>query len=180
MSEAVRAFVADRFAQQHGAMPCMDYGDWHVIHAPSEKPLAALAVRSAADEQLFLETYIAEPIEQAVSRALGRSIHRNAIAEIGCLAAAPTAAILQLWGDAAVRLVDQHEVAVATLTLPLRRMFARIGLPFIELLPADPGLLRSEMRERWGSYYEMQPIVCVGEIAEGLNALRAFSAGGRA
>lgn len=180
MSEAVRAFVADRFAEQHGATPCMDYRDWHVVHAPSEQPLAALAVRSAANERLFLETYFPEPIEQAVSRAVGRSIRRDAIAEIGCLAAAPTAAIMRLWSEAAVTLSARHEIAVATLTSPLRRMFTRIGLPFVELLPADPRLLQDETPGRWGSYYETQPVVCAGDIAAGSAALAAFAKGGRA
>ncbi len=158
----------------------MDYDSWHVVQAPSRQPMAALAVRSAANEPLFLETYFADPIEQAVSKAFRRTICRSAIVEIGCLAATPTPAMLRLWSQTAVSLLDRHEIAVATLTLPLRRMFARVGLPFVELAPADPERLRDEARGHWGQYYEAKPVVCAGDIAAGLVALKAFATGGRA
>ncbi|MDF0542958.1 thermostable hemolysin [Sphingobium sp. H39-3-25] len=179
MSEAVRAFVANRFAEQHGAQPCMNYDRWHVVHAQSEQPMAALAVRSASDEPLFLEAYLRSPIEQAVSSAFGYPVSRDAIVEIGCLAAVPTGAMLTLWNATAASLVGQHRVAVATLTLPLRKMFARVGLPFVELAPADPDRLHGDMRRRWGSYYDTRPIVCAGEIAAGSAALRGFAPGAR-
>lgn len=180
MSEAARAFVADRFADQHGAKPCMDYGDWRVVTTSSDQPIAALAIRRAADEPLFLETYLGKPIEAVVSAAFGRTIARNAIVEIGCLAATPTSAMLRLWSEAAVSLSHEHQIAVATLTLPLRKMFARVGLPFIELALADPQQLHSETRDRWGRYYETQPVVCAGDIVAGSSALRTFGAGQRA
>lgn len=179
MSEDVRAFVADRFAEQHGSKPCMNYGDWYVVNAASDQPRAALAVRRAAEEPLFLETYLGKPVEAVVSAAFGRMIDRSAIVEIGCLAATPTSAMLRLWSQAAISLSDGHEVAVATLTLPLRKMFARVGLPFIELALADPQHLHPEAREGWGRYYEAHPVVCAGDIAAGRSALRAFGAGER-
>ncbi|UZW57819.1 thermostable hemolysin [Sphingobium sp. JS3065] len=179
MSEAVRAFVANRFAEQHGAQPCMNYDQWHVVHAQSKQPMAALAVRPASNEALFLETYLSAPIEQAVSLAFGYAVPRDAIVEIGCLAAVPTAAMLTLWNSAAASLVGQHRVAVATLTLPLRKMFARVGLPFVELATADPDRLYADARGRWGSYYDTRPIVCAGEIAAGCAALQAFGPGAR-
>lgn len=180
MSEAVRAFVADRFADQHGATPCMDYGDWHVVTTASDQPMAALAIRRAAEEPLFLETYLGKPVEAVVSAAFGRAIPRDAIVEIGCLAATPTAAMLRLWSEAAICLAQDHQIAVATLTLPLRKMFARVGLPFIELGLADLQNLHPAARDRWGRYYETQPVVCAGDIAAGSTALRAFGAGQRA
>jgi len=180
MSEAIRAFVADRFTARHGARPSLDYASWHVIHAAPDRPVAALAVRGAADERLFLETYLDQPVEAAVSAAFGRDIARSAIVEIGCLAAAPTPAMLRLWTLTADRLSDSHAVAVATLTLPLRRMFARVGLPFLELAAADPQSLHEEARRRWGSYYEAQPMVCAGDIIAGRAALRIFAAAANA
>lgn len=157
----------------------MAYEDWHVIHAAPDQPRAALAVRSAADQRLFLETYLGQPIEKAVSAAFGRDIARSAIVEIGCLAATPTSAMLRLWSQAADRLSDTHMVAVATLTLPLRKMFARVGLPFIEIAVADPQSLHQEDRDRWGRYYDTQPAVCAGDIVAGRAALRSFSCGER-
>jgi len=179
MSEDVKAFIADRFAEQHGAQPCMNYDHWHVVHAQGEQPMAALAVRPASDQALFLETYLNAPIEQAVSGVLGYTVPRDAIVEIGCLAALPTSAMLTLWNATAGSLVGRHSVAVATLTAPLRKMFARVGLPFVELAIADPDKLQVDARGRWGAYYDTRPIVCAGEIAAGRAALQAFASGAR-
>jgi len=180
MSEAVRAFVANRFSEEHGARPCMDYGEWHVVSSAADQPMAALAVRCAADEPLFLEAYLSSPIEMIVSAAFDRGIARNAIVEIGCLAAVPTPAIVKLWSDAASTLAGRHEVAVATLTLPLRKMFARIGLPFVELAQADPSRLQGRAHENWGRYYDAHPVVCAGDIRNGSAALTAFNQRGAA
>ena len=141
--------------------------------------MAALAVRRAADETLFLEAYLGVSIETAVSEAFGGPVERSAIVEIGCLAAAPTPAMLKLWSTAAISLSEQHRIAVATLTLPLRKMFARVGLPFIKLAKADPALLRGAASDNWGRYYETQPIVCAGDIGAGSAALQAFARAGR-
>lgn len=157
----------------------MDYGHWHVVHAPAAQPLAALAIRRAADETLFLETYLDVPIEAAVSQAFGNPVARSAIVEIGCLAATPTPAMLKLWGKAAISLSEGHSVAVATLTLPLRKMFRRVGLPFVELAKADPALLRGAACDDWGRYYDAEPLVCAGNIAAGSAALQAFAPGYR-
>ncbi len=157
----------------------MDYGDWHVVHAPSNQPVAALAIRRAADEPLFLEAYLDVPIETAVSGIYGRPIDRDQIVEIGCLAAVPTPALLTLWGQTALRLSERHDIAVATLTRSLRRMFARVGLPFVELTPADPQRLPGDLCDLWGRYYEAAPIVCAGNIALGATALQAFGWGAR-
>lgn len=134
---------------------------------------AALGYQRAGPEPLFLETYLDEPIEIAVSRAFQSVIARDRIIEIGNFAADNALAMAELWGTAANDLGGCGEVAVATLTAPLRRMFARIGLPIHVLAPADPARLGQSARQ-WGSYYELDPQVCAGRIAEGQLALNAF------
>lgn len=172
--ETLKAFVTDHFAGHHGAKPCTDYGHWQAIHTSADQPLAALAYRSAGDERLFLEGYLELPIETLVSQVFGRTIERDTIVEIGCLAAAPTPALYRLWQEAARDLALRYDIAVATLTLPLRRMFARVGLPFVELASADPSRLSADMRHQWGRYYDSQPLLCAGEIGTGFSALAAF------
>ncbi len=134
---------------------------------------AALGYKRADLEPLFLETYLDEPIEHAVSRALGSLIRRESIVEIGNFAADNALAMVELWGSAANDLGARGEVAVATLTAPLRRMFARIGLPIHVLAAATPDRLGTDADE-WGSYYELDPKVCAGRIVEGQHALTAF------
>jgi hypothetical protein len=50
------------------------------------KVLAALGLRSAKDETLFLESYLDKPIENILAEKASRPIDRNRIIEIGSLA----------------------------------------------------------------------------------------------
>lgn len=136
---------------------------------------AALGYRRADDEPLFLEAYLDAPVEDLVGAALGRPVPRGAIVEIGNFAADNALAMVELWGNAANDLGGSSEIAVATLTAPLRRMFARIGLPVVELAPARPERLGSAAHA-WGSYYAQDPVICMGVIADGQAAMAAFLA----
>lgn len=135
---------------------------------------ATLGYRRATATPLFLEAYLGEPVEVASSRALGREVRREAIVEIGNFAVENASTMIELWGAAANDLGGSSEVAVATLTAPLRRTFARIGVPIVELAAADPA--RVGAGAEWGSYYASDPMVCAGFIAAGQRALAAFQA----
>ena len=134
---------------------------------------AALGYERAGEAPLFLEAYLDEPVEQAVSRAFGKHVARDRIVEIGNFAADNSLTMVELWGSAANDLGGSSEIAVATLTAPLRRMFGRIGLPIHVLAPALPHRL-GHMACDWGSYYAFDPQVCAGNIAEGHRALTTF------
>lgn len=134
---------------------------------------AALGYCRAGDTPLFLEAYLDCPVEELVAAALGRAVERGQIVEIGNFAADNAMAMVELWGDAANDLGGSGEVAVATLTAPLRRMFARIGVPIVELAPARCDRL-GEKGGEWGSYYDQDPRVCAGIIADGQHAIAAF------
>jgi hypothetical protein len=131
---------------------------------------AALGYRRADQGNLYLEIYLDEAIEDAVSRAFGKTILRADIVELGNLAAVSGIAMIQLWGRAANDLGSTSQVAVATLTLQMRAMFARIGLPLTELAPARPDAVAGS-GQNWGKYYDADPVVCAGLIAEGQHAL---------
>ncbi|MGE4410989.1 MAG: thermostable hemolysin [Sphingobium sp.] len=136
---------------------------------------AALGYRRAGEEPLFLEAYLDHPIEQAVSMVLGRPTERDRIVEIGNFAAENAMAMIDLWGTAANDLGGRSEVAVATLTAPLRRIFARIGIPVHEIAPARRERIGADSAA-WGRYYESDPRICAGLIAEGQGAIAAFMA----
>ncbi|WP_240197829.1 thermostable hemolysin [Novosphingobium sp. P6W] len=87
---------------------------------------AAVGYRRADEQPLFLERYLVQSIEMHLSAALRRPVGREDIIEIGNLAADDAFAMISLWGMAANDLGGQCEIAVATLTAPLRRMFARL------------------------------------------------------
>ncbi|MDB5724226.1 MAG: hypothetical protein JWQ16_980 [Novosphingobium sp.] len=158
------AFIADRFAKHHKANPCIDYDRWHSVPGAAAQPLATLGCRGADEGPLFLEAYLHQPVERIVSTALDEAIDRANIVEIGCLAAMPSPALLTLWCRTAATLSNQYEVAVATLTRPLRQMFGRVGLPFVQLVAADASRLGPDAARDWGSYYNLDPVVCAGRI----------------
>jgi len=88
-------------------------------------------------------------------------------------AAVDAMALIELWGITANDLAVSSEVAAATLTKPLRDMFGRLGVPLHVLAPASADRLGHEAAH-WGSYYELDPQVCIGEIAAGQRAISAL------
>nr|WP_166179857.1 thermostable hemolysin [Altererythrobacter segetis] len=173
-SVRARTFIDETFRRAYGTDKAAGYGDY-AIACRHGAVRAALGYRRAGTQPLFLEAYLDEPIESIVSAKLGRPITRDAIVEIGNLAADNAWQMISLWGEAANDLGSSSEVVVATLTAPLRRMFARIGIPVHELAPADPARLDAAAGE-WGSYYRTDPRVCAGSIVDGQRAIAAFLA----
>lgn len=165
--------VQRRFLEVHGARIVPSFARYQQIDR-AEGPRAALGYRRADSEPLYLERYLDAPVEQVVSAILDRPTPRDAIIEIGNLAADDAFAMIELWGSVANDLGADHEIAVATLTAPLRAMFARIGVPLTLLGPAS--IARSDDPATWGRYYLGDPWVCAGVISEGQNAIAAFLA----
>ena len=168
----VRSFVDDTYRRAYGARRAAVFGDYLSRGGAGR---AALGYRRAGAEPLFLEAYCDDPIETLVSAALDRTVSRDAIVEIGNLAANNAWSMIALWGEAANDLGGASEVVVATLTAPLRRMFARIGVPAYRLMAADPAKLGPAAAD-WGSYYAQDPCICAGPIAEGQRAIAGFLA----
>lgn len=174
MATARTELVCRKYLAAFGASARPDYPAW-IEAGPGRTTAAALGYRRAGDAPLFLEWYLDRPVEALVSQAFGREIARQGIVEIGNFASDNALAMVELWGSAANDLSGSSEVAVATLTAPLRRMFARIGLPVIVLAPACPERL-GEGAPEWGNYYAQDPQVCAGVIAEGQSAIASFLA----
>ncbi|MFM6831523.1 MAG: thermostable hemolysin [Novosphingobium sp.] len=160
--------IRQRYQEKFGAEPTLD----HTVYLARNKA-AALGFSRAGAQCLFVEKYLDEPVEVIASLVFGRPIERGTIVEIGHLAASNAAAMLALWGDTANDLGAESEIAVATLTAPLRHMFARIGMPIFEVAPARAERLGNDAR-RWGSYYEEDPRVFIGEIAVCQKAMAAW------
>ena len=93
---ALEDFIRQRFAEHYQArvrhfMPCL-LG----LHGDNGEVQGAVGLRSARRRPLFLERYLDEPIEQAVSQRHGRTVPREEIVEVGNLAA---------FGNASARLL---------------------------------------------------------------------------
>ena len=165
--------VRKRFMEMHGACVRPAFASYRSIERTGA-PCAALGFRRAGAGPLFLERYLDVPVEQAVSAAAGKPVARESIIEIGNLAADDAFAMIELWGSVANDLGANCEVAVATLTAPLRSMFARAGVPLLVLAPAVAE--RADDPQAWGRYYASDPQVCAGVIAQGQKAIAAFLA----
>lgn len=172
--DAAKKLIERRYAAVFGASASPDYPDFlTVTPAWDDSPSAVLGVRFASTGPLFLEAYLDEAIEQAVSRRLGHLVERERIVEIGGLASDRSRATIALWARTSRDLADRADIAVAVLTAPLRLMFARLGLEILELCDADPARLGGSAAD-WGRYYELSPKVCLGRIAPAHEKLAAF------
>lgn len=159
---ALTSLLRDRYAAVHGAVPAGDYPAYLTIGVP-EAPQAAIGFRRADAGALFLEAYLDRPIEAVLTSRLDRAVTRAQVVELGDHASHRPAATIALWRESAAALQGQAEFAVAVLTRPLRAMFARLGLPLLELAPARIELL-GEAGAAWGRYYQTDPVVCAGDI----------------
>jgi phosphoglycolate phosphatase-like HAD superfamily hydrolase len=121
--------------------------------------VAAAGYRAAAAERLYLERYLDEPIEVALSRRAGCVVHRERIVEIGHLAAARSGEGLELIRRLAAYLAGQgFEWAVCTATRELRPALERLDAQPLALGAAKASQIGEEAAS-WGSYYAHQPVV---------------------
>lgn len=130
---------------------------------------AAAGCRRAADEPLFLEQYLDEPIEAVLSRAVNCGVTRARVGEIGSLATANAGAPAPLLFAALACYLSEQGIsfAVATATRRLRRAFTAFGFGAGELAAARKDKLPNGGRD-WGRYFEHEPVVVWGRVAAGL------------
>lgn len=169
---AFEAYIQERFRKIHGAdirhfMPQL-FG----MSTPSGTLCAVAGVRLASVEPLFLERYLDEPIDPLISAAANQAVGRAAIAEVGNLAASDTgSARLSIVAMTYLLAMGGLEWVAFTGNVGLVNSFHRLGLKPVTLCAADPARLGDE-RLSWGSYYESQPWVHVGNIRAGFTHLR--------
>ncbi|MEA1086347.1 thermostable hemolysin [Sphingomonas sp. CD22] len=161
---AIRTLIQSRYVAVHDARPAVEFPAYLTVGAP-DMPQAVLGYRPAGADALFVERYVDGPIERLLSERLGRPVPRSRIVEIGAHASHRATATLALWREAAAALDGQADVAVAVLTRGLRSMFARLDLPILILAPA-PMAAMGAAADRWGRYYDSDPMLCAGDIAQ--------------
>ena len=174
-------FIAERFADAYGAelrrfMPRL-FGTYDAdgqLHA-------AFGMRSAAEERLFLECYLDEPVEQMVSRQAGEPVLRQHIAEVGNLAGATPGALRELI-PLLTRLLNRQSFHWVVFTGPARLCngFSRLGLPLRVMAPAPIERLPQAERTHWGSYYRHSPSVMLGDVRKGWQHLEEMASSPRA
>ena len=164
-------FIADIFYRHYGAR-VSSFAPNLMLLEDAGRTVAAAGWRCAGEDRLFLETYLDEPIETAVARLAGQPVKREAIVEVGNLAADRPGGSVDVILNLA-RHLDRlgYEWVAFTATRELIGIFRRLGLPPLALAPADPDRLSADAAD-WGSYYDSRPIVVAGRIALALEMVK--------
>lgn len=169
--DQIEAFIAASFRASYGA-EISHFSEVLLGQRDSAgRLIAALGYTPAANGPLFLEHYLNQPVEDAISRHAQGAVRRDSVVEVGNLAAlhpgaARTAIIhtTQLLNGLGMRWV------VFTATVSLLNSFSRLRLQPHVLADADPGRL-PQGAAGWGRYYDTQPKVMFGDIHYGFKQL---------
>lgn len=154
---SVEAFIRDVYAREHGAR--IDHFADRLLRRTNIRgeTVCVAGLRLAADG-FFSERYLAEPIEAALARATGRSVHRDDIYEVTTLTSRSPRDIVGFIDDI-VSFGARNGLAWCffTLTHRLSLLVERLHLAPIYLGEADPA--RIEDAAAWGRYYTTRPKV---------------------
>jgi len=171
----VEAFIEASYLQAYGSHIGRHYPTLMSVQDAEGAIYAVVGFRLASDESLFLEQYLDSPVEAVLSEAIGATVTRAEIVEIGNLASNGRGATLFLFVAMARHLmaVGAH-FAVATATEELRGVFRKAGMGALRLATADPDRL-IDRGVSWGDYYQTRPAVLAGSIQAATAPLTRFA-----
>ena len=167
----IEDFIRERFLRAYSArlsrvMPAL------MALRRNEAVAAACGLRFAADERLFLEVYLGQPVESAVAAAARRPVARSGIVEVGNLVIARPGYARQLISHLTDWLHAGGPAWVVFSAVPaLRNNFQRLGIPLLDLAAADGARLNPEARAEWGNYYEHAPRVIAVKVDSAFAAI---------
>jgi hypothetical protein len=164
--QLLRGFIADAFKEHYSA--CVDtFCQCLVGVRNAQGVLCAAAGYNFAEQcDLFLEQYLGQPIEQYLMNTKGLVLARSDIVEVGNLAATEAGGSRLL-----IRLITQHLYSLGkrwvtfTATRRLVNSFHRMGLNPVVIAKASPALVKN--LNAWGSYYDHEPLVVIGNVSLG-------------
>ncbi len=171
---AVELFIQQRFAEVYSAdiqqfMPVLV-----ALHDERGHVCAAAGYRSARTHKLFIEQYLDQQIENDISEKLAQPVTRQAIAEVGNLAAVSSGAtrllISHMWP--LLRNEGIHFIAFNG-TRAVINAFRRMCVTPTAIKPAEKSRL-GDAAARWGRYYDQPSCVMFAPMPS--NAPRGFSA----
>ena len=168
----IERFIAARFDEVYGARVRHFMPRLLGLHETSGALIAALGLRPAQAGPLFLEQYLDAPVEQVIAEHFGVAASRSEIVEVGNLAGATPGALRRLIPALTARVHAEGFRWVAfTGSARLCSGFTRLGLPLDVVAPAQIERLPLEERDSWGSYYEHDPAVMLGNVVTGYRRL---------
>ncbi len=162
----IEQFIAERFQAAHGACVQQFMPLLVTLETAAGEVRAVAGIRSAQRDALFLEHYLAAPVERVIATRLGVESRRQDVVEVGNLAAvkpgfgrylfAALTDLLRAWN---------FRWLACTGIASVLNVFRRLGMDPVCVAPALPEKIPGAAQ--WGSYYDKQPQVMVGEIERG-------------
>ena len=122
-------------------------------------PLACAGMTFGGTRSLLIDNYLGGNAAEVIAERTGAPCEATSLIEIGPLASREAGA-----GVALIRMVpalvwcNGAAFLLCTVTRPLARTLAAIGIEFTPLAPAREELLPAEQQGRWGSYYATDPV----------------------
>jgi hypothetical protein len=162
----VESYIAGVYATHYGA----HIPRWAptLVSLSTGRRIIAAAGYRAASEPLFLECYLARPIETVIAARTGALVARHEIVEVGHFAAERPGTGRRLLPMLARHLVEHgYRWVVSTATRELRLLFVHLGVRPLALARANPGLLGTDAA-CWGRYYDHEPVVVAGDLLRSL------------
>jgi len=139
---------------------------------PGKEAHLRFGICAASKHPLYLENYLAEPVEMLLSKAVCSRVERHSIAEIGNLSLSHTDNLQQdLMAIAAYCQQQGYRYVVCTATRVLRMLFLRVGMKPVHLGNAEQHDAPAD-GSHWGSYYESRPQIIGGNILLALQHLQ--------
>lgn len=160
----IESYVSERFNVSYQAK-ISHFLPYFLSSRASGSLSSAVGFQPAANNKsLFLETYLDEAIEDVITNIVMQPIARNKIVEIGNLTSSRKGSSQMLFIlIAAILKQAGFEWVVFTATKHVQQILTKLDLQTIELCEADPQRL-SDRGDSWGSYYNNQPKVLVGNL----------------
>jgi hypothetical protein len=163
-------YVGAAFQARHGAVVRSFMPTLLAFRDRSGVLRGVVGVRGAHEERLYLEQYLARPIEQALADALPAQrlphVARRQIAEVGNLAGGSCRAAVRMVAHIPAWLMSQrYDWIVFTATNSLRQILAGLDAPLVELARAERARVATS-RDEWGRYYETDPRVYAGRLRD--------------
>jgi hypothetical protein len=169
----IETYVQQAFARRHGACITSFMPTLLALEGHGGRVCGVVGFRNAGAGPLFLERYLARPIETELQERTGLDIGRAQIVEVGNLASLSCRAAFRLAAILPRMLIERgNQWVVFTATSAVRGILEKFHAPAIELASASRE--RADSPEQWGRYYESDPRVMAGYLPDGIGlALRS-------
>lgn len=155
----VEAFIARSYLRAFEAKLSSFAPILVALRDAQSRVIAAAGYRNAAESPLFLERYLAAPVECLLPASDANHAERREIVEVGHLCAARAGAGRSLSEWLALHLeATGFRWLLATLTDELNRLYTRMGMKAIPIQEVRADAVGEHIRD-WGHYYTHHPKV---------------------